>query len=407
MNNSINKRQYLLDVLTLAFSAFGGPQAHIAMLFDLFADRRKYLSTEDLVELNALCSFLPGPTSTQTIIATGYRIGGVPLALLTFFIWMIPAGTCMILAAVFIEYLGGLKAGLEFTLYLQAAAIGLIVNAAFSIYSKVVKDQTQRWVVVVCGLLTFSALWFFSNSFWVAFIFPVVLAIGGAMAFTTAGDEQIKSKARLNIKWGYFGACMLILLVSVGLSMVVNSPFVDVFERMYRNGLFIYGGGQVLMPILHTEFVEQSGLLQSDEFFSGMALASGVPGPMFSISGYIGVLATEGTILQKILAGVTGLLGIFLPGTLLIFFVAPIWDGLKKQSLIRKSISGINAAACGLIIASVPILFIKLPHDMSWNSLLIVGLATVTFVLAKWKLVPVPLIIGVCLIAGLVIPSIY
>jgi chromate transporter len=112
-------------------------------------------------------------------------------------------------------------------------------------------------------------------------------------------------------------------------------------------------------------------------------------------------------LIHKFGSGFIGLLGIFLPGTLLIFFVAPIWESLKKRALIQKSMKGINAAACGLIVASVPILFMKLPHDGSWNSIIIAGIAAITFVLAKWKLVPVPLIIGACLIAGLVIPPVY
>ncbi len=407
MNNSFNKKRYIFDVITLAFSAFGGPQAHVAMLFDLFVDKRKYLKTEELIELNALCSFLPGPTSTQTIIATGHRLGGIPLALLTFFIWITPAGLCMIIGAIFIDFIGGLRGGLSFTIYLQAAAIGLIINAAITIFNKVVKDSTQKWIVLIACLLTFSTLWFYSNSFWVAFTFPITLAIGGFIAYLNTENVIESSPQKLNIKWLYLVICVTILGISMILTQTVDSPFIDIFERMYRNGLFIYGGGQVLMPILHTEFVEQSAMLQSDEFFSGMSLASGVPGPMFSIAGYIGVLGAEGPLITKIGVGLIGLLGIFLPGTLLIFFIAPIWESLKQRALIQKSIKGINAAACGLIVASVPILFLKLPHDGSLNTLIIAGIAGITFVLAKWKLVPVPLIIGACLIAGLAIPPVY
>jgi chromate transporter len=71
---------FLKDVLLLALTAFGGPQAHISMMFKLLVEKRRYLTEQELIELNALCQILPGPTSTQTITAIGFQIGGPNLA---------------------------------------------------------------------------------------------------------------------------------------------------------------------------------------------------------------------------------------------------------------------------------------------------------------------------------------
>ena len=90
---------FLRDVLTLALTAFGGPQAHIALFIEKLVDKRAYLNEKELLELNALCQILPGPTSTQTITAIGLKVGGIPLAYLTLLIWSIPAVTIMIIAA--------------------------------------------------------------------------------------------------------------------------------------------------------------------------------------------------------------------------------------------------------------------------------------------------------------------
>jgi chromate transporter len=64
-------------------TAFGGPQAFLAMVLELLVKKRRYITEEELYELNALCQILPGPTSTQTISAIGYRIGGPNLAYLS------------------------------------------------------------------------------------------------------------------------------------------------------------------------------------------------------------------------------------------------------------------------------------------------------------------------------------
>ena len=67
---------FLLDVLKLAFTAFGGPQVHFTQMHKLMVKKKKYLTEDELKELNSLCSMLPGPTSTQTIPAIGFKIGG-------------------------------------------------------------------------------------------------------------------------------------------------------------------------------------------------------------------------------------------------------------------------------------------------------------------------------------------
>jgi chromate transporter len=72
---------YLKDVLLLSLTSFGGPQAFLAMVLETMVRKRGYIREQELWELNALCQILPGPTSTQTISAIGYRIGGANFGL--------------------------------------------------------------------------------------------------------------------------------------------------------------------------------------------------------------------------------------------------------------------------------------------------------------------------------------
>src|SRR5258707_2332902 len=82
---------FLKDVLVLSVSTFGGPQTHLAYFLKILVQKRNYLSEEDLMEINSLCQVLPGPTSTQTLTAIGYKLGGPNLAYLTLLIWILPA----------------------------------------------------------------------------------------------------------------------------------------------------------------------------------------------------------------------------------------------------------------------------------------------------------------------------
>ena len=81
---------FLKDVLIMALTCFGGPQVHLVMFLKHFVEKRRYISESELLELQALCQVLPGPTSTQTITALGFKIGGPSLAYLTLLVWSLP-----------------------------------------------------------------------------------------------------------------------------------------------------------------------------------------------------------------------------------------------------------------------------------------------------------------------------
>lgn len=82
---------FLKDVFALSVTAFGGPQAFLAMLLERMVKTRSYITEEELWELNALCNILPGPSSTQLVSAIGFRVGGPNLAYLALLVWILPA----------------------------------------------------------------------------------------------------------------------------------------------------------------------------------------------------------------------------------------------------------------------------------------------------------------------------
>src|ERR1700757_2688994 len=104
MNHELRmkKRQllFLRDALIYTFTAFGGPQAHISMLLREFVEKRRYVTEQELMELNALTQILPGPSSTQTLVGIAWKVGGLRLAIITFLIWIFPSATIMCLAAI-------------------------------------------------------------------------------------------------------------------------------------------------------------------------------------------------------------------------------------------------------------------------------------------------------------------
>jgi chromate transporter len=133
---------FLKDVLLLALTTFGGPQAHIAHFQKVLVQKRKYLSEDDLMELNSLCQILPGPASTQTLTAVGFRIGGPTLAYLTLLVWILPAVMLMTAAALVMSSIQEKNWSLEFTRFIQPMAVGFVSYGAYMISLKTIRTKS-------------------------------------------------------------------------------------------------------------------------------------------------------------------------------------------------------------------------------------------------------------------------
>ncbi len=382
---------FLKDVLLLTISAFGGPQAHMTLFLRMMVEKRRYLSEKDLIELYALCQILPGPTSTQTITAIGYKIGGPKLAFLTLLVWALPAVLIMTSLAVTISHIQRKDLSLDFTRFIQPMAVGFVAYAAYTISLKVVNTRAGIVIMLLAAVGSFLVR--------KPFIYPLLLLLAGFATSIKWKRHPHEQKQKMSIKWGNLILWVGILVFAAITGGITQALPIRLFENFYRNGSLIFGGGQVLIPLLYTEFVDFLSYLSSEEFLSGYAMVQAVPGPTFSFSAYIGALSmrTYG-VSGEIIGGLIASVGIFLPGTFLIFFMIRFWDELKKYRVIKASLEGITAASSGMVIAATFLLLEPISLGV-----VNIGFVIGTFLLLKFTPIPAPLIILVGLIAGLII----
>ncbi len=410
---------FLKDILLLALTAFGGPQAHIAMFLDILVVKRSYLTEAELIELNALCQILPGPTSTQTLMAVGYKRGGTYLAFWTLCVWILPATILMSAAAIGLAYIQKQQISLNFTRFIQPMAIGFVSFAALRISRKVVKTKTAFILMILAGVISYS--------YRTPWAFPLILLAGGVITALKFDKEEKEEKQKFDIRWRFL---ILYGVVFIGVAILGNltkGVLLLIFENFYRNGSLIFGGGQVLIPILYTEFVTFKEFLTTDEFLSGYALVQAVPGPVFSFAAFVGALTmykrlswlqtsflttsgyfgsffsgafggAVGGILGGILGGFTASIAVFLPGMFLIFFVIRFWEQLKKYRPIKASLEGINGASAGLVIAGAFLLLEPIE-----KSPLNIGIMSITFLILQFTKIPAPFLILIGLFIGFIL----
>jgi chromate transporter len=379
---------FLWDVLLLACTSFGGPQVHFALFLDRLVKKRDYLTEEELFEIQALCSVLPGPTSTQMITAIGLKRGGTSLAYLTLLCWITPAVLIMTLAAYGMTFLRN-HAILH---YVLPVGIGLILQAGWYMAKKVI---TGPMYVVILLVTLFLGIAFHSP-----YIFPLVLVLGGVVSSFNYRDFPRQTKHKFVIPWANFHLYWGFLLFLALLGHFTDYFPIRLFENFYRNGSLVFGGGHILAPVLYTEFVEFKQLISPEDFLTGMSLSQTLPGPVFALTSYLGVLLMKDYgLLGELTGSAIGALGIFLPGTFLIFFVFRIWGQLKQYRFIRASLAGIQAASVGLTLVAVFTFTRPLVVDAQVVSL---GIVAAAFVLAEKTKIPAILLFGLALIAGII-----
>ena len=399
MTQPVRYITFLKDVALLSITCFGGPQAHISHFQNLLVKRRNYLTDEDLLELNALGQVLPGPTSTQTLTAVGYKLGGPNLAYLTLLIWMLPSVMVMTIAAILLSNFESKNISLDFTRFIMPMAVGFVAYAAYSISLKTVNTQLGVIVMIASGVVSYFIQ--------TPFIFPIILLVAGTVTSFNYKAHPKQEKKKITVSWANFFLWGGVLIFAALLGWVTKSiPSVTLpvrlFENFYRNGSLVFGGGQVLTPMLYTEFVQYAPnklfaeYLSAEEFLSGYALAQSVPGPVFSFSAYIGALSMrEYGVTGEIVGAIMSAAGIFLPGTFLIFFMIRVWEALKKYRPIRASLEGIHAANAGLVAAAAIVLFQPLDNTITNYAFTVGTFCLVAFTkLPSWAIIVFGLFLG-------------
>ena len=406
---------FLKNVFLFSVTAFGGPQAHVAMMMKMFVIKTPYVTKEELLEYNAFCNLLPGASSTQTITLIGYKRGGVPLAIVTLLIWITPACLLMGAFSFLLPHVDQHSLHSDIFKFIPSLAVGFLVYASVMAFGVSIKN-TITWLIMLACIL---ATYFLFKSPW---IFPTLILLGGIA--TNLSQKRIPQahNKRKKIKWWNIWLFAFIFLSAGVLSELARSNNwpdrkpINLFENTYRMGSLVFGGGQVLMPMMYEQFSVRPQILkeaepllnqniiaiEKDEMTTGMGIVRAMPGPVFSIASFTGGMAlkNEGKHMQ-VFGSLIGIVAIFLPSALLVLFFFPIWNNLKKYAVVYRSLEGINAAVVGIMIAST--LYIMKDISLAGataNSLTNISVIVGTFLLLQFTKLPAPFVVVTCLLLG-------
>jgi chromate transporter len=376
--------------LKLGLTSFGGPIAHIGYFREEFVTRRKWLDEHAYADLVGLCQFLPGPASSQVGFSIGLIRAGYRGALAAWLGFTLPSAIALVVFAYGAGALGGpIGSGLLHGLKLVAVAI--VAQAVWGMARTLCPDRERASIAVVAALI----ILFSSSS--IAQISAIVL--GGIAGLWLCRSTTATPSGHVSMPVSRAaGVAMLTLFVVLlaGLPILrslTQSSGVALFEAFYRSGALVFGGGHVVLPLLREAFVAP-GWVSDDVFLAGYGAAQAVPGPLFTFSAYLGTVVNLTP--HGIAGAALGLIGIFLPGILILLGALPFWDSFRRRTGAQALMRGVNASVVGLLGAALysPVWTssVKAPSDFA--------IALVGFVLLMaWRAPPLVVVL-VSAIAG-------
>ncbi|TDM45288.1 chromate efflux transporter [Macrococcoides goetzii] len=374
--------EIFLVALKLGVTSFGGPVAHLGYFRAEYVEKRKWLSDKAYQDLVSLCQFLPGPASSQVGIGIGLMRGGILGAILAFLGFTLPSVFVLIASVYFMK---SHDMDLDFIKGLLIVAIAIVLHALVGMGKTTLNNLT--------------AIMIFLLSLVIALLFPtaytqILIIIASGLIGMVLYKVETKKESPISIqvsKSTSIAALIVLVSLMIGLpiiAQVINSDWLLMFDRLFRGGLLVFGGGHVVLPLLQSAFVPD--MMDIDIFLAGYGLTQAMPGPLFTFGSFVGAS------LFGVIGGLVAMVAIFLPAFLLVIGTLPFWAVIREYRLMKQALKGINAGVIGILGAAWinPIILHTVTHwlDVVFSLILFVLLYFVK--LPPWVIVVLGIIIG-------------
>ncbi|MBE6799842.1 MAG: chromate transporter [Ruminococcaceae bacterium] len=181
------------------------------------------------------------------------------------------------------------------------------------------------------------------------------------------------------------------------------SIFLELFITFFKIGLFTFGGGYAMLPLIQKEVLAHDWM-EIEEIINFIAVSESTPGPFaINCATYVG-METGGVV-----GAICATLGVVLPSFIVILIVARFYKQFKESKIVSSVMTGLRPAVIGLIGSALVsmILTVFLPNGFDLGSIVIpdllvsLAIAVVMTVLVFKKVHPI-IIIVLSAIVGIV-----
>ncbi len=121
-----------------------------------------------------------------------------------------------------------------------------------------------------------------------------------------------------------------------------------IFGSFFKIGLFTFGGGYAMLPLIERELIDKRRWIESKEFLDLLTLAQSVPGPVA-----VNTSVFVGYRIRGLRGAAAALLGTVLPSFSIILLMAIFFADIRQYPLVDAAFKGMRPAVVALIIGPV------------------------------------------------------
>jgi chromate transporter len=358
--------------LRVGATSFGGTVVIAERIRRDLVEQRGWISHEEYMHGFAFAQLAPGPLVPQLVMYLGFIRHGILGATLAALSFVGPSFFIVLLVASAYVRSNGLLWIQALFYGISAAVVVIIAQAAYKLSRAAIgKDWLYGVILAIVAALTTltrqQVIWMFLG--------------GGLLSVLIKAPPKfgkIRSLSSIAILPAW-GAC-------AGKSLELLLFFM-------KAGLFVFGSGFAIVPLLHSGVVQQHRWLSESQFIDAVAIGMITPGPMIVVATFIGF------VVAGFPGAIAGTTGVFLPIYLFVIIFAPHYKAITGNLQARAFLKGVTAAAAGAIVGTVYVLGIKSIHDIPTA---LIAVATMATLLLR-KDLPQPLLIAASGIAGLLL----
>jgi chromate transporter len=374
--------EVFLTFLKLGLTSFGGPIAHIGYFRQEIVVRRRWIDDATYTDLVALCQFLPGPASSQVGFSLGLIRARYWGALAAWTGFTLPSAVLMTAFAYGASELSS-PIGLGALHGLKLVAVAIVAQAVWGMATTLCPDRQRSSIASVAAVIIL-----FSNS---SIAQIGVILLGGVAGYWLCRASAPTVERPLGIpvsrRVGIVALAAFFALLTVLPVLGTQSQGIQLFDAFYRSGALVFGGGHVVLPLLNKAFVTP-GWVSQDTFLAGYGGAQAVPGPLFTFAAYLGAVVRPSP--HGIPGAALGIIGIFLPGILILLGTLPFWDIFRQRIGAQAIMRGVNAAVVGLLGAALySLLWVNSVRSLGDFALTLIGFVLLT----AWRAPPLVVVI--------------
>jgi chromate transporter len=335
------------EFLIIGSTSFGGYMALIAMVRNRFVSKEKLVDDETITEGIAIASLLPGPVAVNVVAYVGYVLAGVKGAIVSVTAVLIPS---LVLVTAFAALYFTYSELINATAILKGimpAIVALLLSVAATMGLKSV-EKFQDFIV-----LSFAAFIFVVIPHYGILVGLLVLSAVRGIIFKRPGGQHVQMKPSLSRLFYLVAVPLAFMLVYLSVTYFFPEQLTArLFTEFASISLTLFGGGYVMVPLLKSILVDQTGWFSLQEFMAGISVGQVTPGPILISAAFFGFK------LKGITGAVIATVAIFLPSSMLMIMVSKFFFHFRSNPYIVAAMAGIKPAIVGLILAAAFSIFL-------------------------------------------------